>query len=176
MVPAVDQLAIIQVLYQYCRGIDRMDRQMTLDCFDPGARLVYSDNYLGDPEGFVTWLWPVHAAMLSHVHTIGNVVFVGHGADAVSTEAQVRVTLRFDVDGGTVDLVGLGRYLDRWAREGGRWLISERTYVSDMANVLPVGQRDVRAHFRRPPDVPHVGGTRDRSDASYAHLDTPTTD
>jgi hypothetical protein len=173
-VPAHDQLAIMQVLYQYCRGVDRMDRALTLGCFAAPARLTYSDNYVGDPAGFVALLWPAHEAMLNHVHTIGNVVFASAGADRAVTEAQVRVTLRFENDGTTVDLIGLGRYLDRWERRGTRWLITDRTYVSDMTNVQPVGAPDVDHQLRRAPDARRIGGTRDRSDPSYPLLDGPS--
>jgi hypothetical protein len=66
--------AIAQVLYHYCRGIDRMDADMTLACFASDAVLDYTSLYKGDPGGFVRWLWPIHAAMKGHTHSISNIL------------------------------------------------------------------------------------------------------
>jgi hypothetical protein len=65
---------IAKTLYEYCRGIDRMDAELTLACFEPTAELKYSGMYLGDPAGFVKWLWPRHAAMVGHTHSITNIL------------------------------------------------------------------------------------------------------
>ena len=170
-VPAADHLAIVQVLYQYCRGVDRMDAELTLDCFEPEAQLTYSDNYVGDAVGFVEWLWPMHAGLINHVHTIGNVVVAADGSDSASTDAQIRVTLRFEQGGQVVDLVGLGRYLDRWVRRDGRWRISARTYVTDMTTVIPVATPNVNEELRRSAEARRIAGTRDRADPSYALFD-----
>lgn len=124
----------------------------------------------GGTRGFVAWLWPVHSAMLNHVHTIGNVTIDAAGPDAAVTEAQVRVTLRFQQGDVTVDPVGLGRYLDRWKHDRGRWVINERTYVSDMVNVRDVSTRDVDEQLRRSPDARRIVGARDSTDPSYAVL------
>jgi len=54
------------------------------------------------------------------------------------------------------------RYLDRWSRRAGRWAIDHRVWVLDFDEQ----DRPVTA---RPPG----GGSRDRSDPSYALFDGP---
>ena len=59
-------------------------------------------------------------------------------------------------DGTETDRVVFGRYLDRWARQDGRWLIAERKCIVDMSNTLPGAAPWLT-----------VNGRRDRNDPSY---------
>ena len=166
-----DKLEIHETLYRYCRSMDRMDAPLALDCFWPDANLEYSSLYNGSPAGFVDWLWPVHASMVCHTHRVCNMLvdFTGD-AEAVS-ESMVQVTLRMENKGELVDLIGHGRYLDRWRRQDGRWRIAKRTYVSDMGTVVPVGARDIGAIlYPGTPGQAPLPGKRDSSDLSYGLL------
>jgi hypothetical protein len=166
-----DTLAIHETLYRYCRSMDRMDAPLALDCFWPDAELEYSALYRGSPAGFVEWLWPVHAAMLAHTHRVTNVLVDFMADDAAASESMVHVTLRMRDGVEIVDLIGHGRYLDRWRRADGRWRIAGRTYVSDLGTVIPVGSRDLSAIlYPGTPGQRPIHGTRDRGDPSYALL------
>ena len=79
------------------------------------------------------------------------------GASAVS-EAYVTVALwtLADADSKQQEIIGRGRYLDRWRKLSGRWAISEREYVMDMHSVQPLQRGELSAESRR-----------DRQDASY---------
>ena len=163
-----DKLAIQEVLWRYCRAMDRMDAPLALGCFEPDAELVYSTLYRGGPEGFVAWLWPVHARMVGHVHSVSNILVELGPAATAASEAYVQVTLRMELDGELVDLIGKGRYLDRWRRAPEGWRISRRTYVSDLGSVVPVGRRDVSAVLSpATPGLTAVAARRDASDPSY---------
>lgn len=168
---AVRVTAIQQVLYRYCRAMDRMDAPLTLSCFEPDAGMSYGKLYQGDPAGFVAWLWPVHAAMVGHTHMLSNVLVGPDGDDpqrAVS-EAYVTVTLRFTSGAEQFDIVGKGRYLDRWAQRDGDWRIVDRRYVSDLRSVVPVDSRDLSGVMS--PDAPSFEGpvsSRDQNDPSYS--------
>ena len=61
------------VLVRYCRGIDRMDAPMTRSCWHADGTADYGRLYKGTADGFIEWLWPVHAAMIGHVHSLSNV-------------------------------------------------------------------------------------------------------
>jgi hypothetical protein len=98
--------------------------------------------------------------MSGHSHQVTNVlVEIGDGR-AVS-ESYVTVHLR---TGGerAADLIGRGRYLDRFEHRDGRWAIVHRRYVADLLAVLPGAAE------------PGRGGTsstrRDRTDPSYELL------
>jgi hypothetical protein len=159
------------VLVRYCRGIDRMDAELTLSCWHPDGTADYGRLYEGSAQGFVEWLWPVHAAMVGHVHTLGNVTVELDG-DRAATEAYVCVVLRFvHDDGQQYDLVGRGRYLDAFERRHGHWAIAHRRYVSDLGTIQKVEGFDVSRHL--PPVRPGLRplvGRRDHDDLSYTLL------
>jgi hypothetical protein len=163
---------IQQVLARYCRGMDRMDADLTLECFEPDAHLEYHGLYRGDPAGFVRWLWPVHASLVGHTHQIQNsIVDLVDGDDgAAVSEAYVTVTLRAVLDGELVDLIGRGRYLDEWTNASGRWAICGRRYVSDLTTVVSAGDRGRFSGLLTPAvsDPPAWRGARDTTDASYS--------
>jgi hypothetical protein len=166
------KLEIHEVLYQYCRSMDRMDAALALDCFEPDGELEYSGLYRGSPAGFVEWLWPVHGAMVAHSHMVTNIIVDVTNGDTAVSEAYVLVTLRIENKGELVDLIGKGRYLDRWRRFEGRWRIAHRTYVSDLGTVHPVGTRNFGDLFRTgsPGQQRVIAATRDTNDPSYALL------
>jgi SnoaL-like domain len=162
--------AIAQVLYRYCRGIDRMDADMTLACFASDAVLDYASLYKGDPGGFVRWLWPIHAAMKGHTHSISN-IFLEQTAERLQTsEAYVMTTLRMSLTDNLVDLVSTGRYLDRWKNSSTGWVIDRRTYLSDLTTVRPVVSADLSQTLPRLPGPHPVRVARDRGDLSYELL------
>lgn len=168
---ADDTLEIHETLYRYCRSMDRMDAPLALDCFWPDANLEYSSLFNGSAAGFVEWLWPVHASMVCHTHRVTNILVDFKGADDAASEAMVHVTLRMNDKGELVDLVGHGRYLDRWQRRDGRWRISGRTYVTDLGTVVPVASRDLSGIlYPGTPGQRPLQGTRDTTDLSYALL------
>jgi len=127
---AAATVAIQQVLYRYCRSMDRMDADLALSCFEPDAELGYSGLFQGSPAEFVAWLWPIHAAMVGHSHQVANVLVDFGGDGAVVSEAYVTVVLRSATPAGDlVDLTGRGRYLDTWRCEDDVWRIAARISV-----------------------------------------------
>ena len=133
------RLEIRDVLSRYCRGLDRMDREMALSVFHEGSRAHYVDIYEGTGAGFVAWVWEAHAAMERHSHQITNVLVELDG-DRAASEAYVTVVLwtRPDGTGDRTEIVARGRYLDRWSRRDGRWAIDERVYVLDAQSAAPL--------------------------------------
>jgi hypothetical protein len=169
--------AITEVLYRYCRGMDRMDRELTLSCWHPGGTDEHAPLYVGSATGFVDWLWPVHAAMLGTRHALSNIVIEVDGNRAVS-ESYWNVTLRVPRMGGVVDIFGGGRYLDRFECIDDVWAIRHRCSVHDWDRVEPVV--GTMANFAGPPLIePHSPeavirvSSRDASDHSYALFARP---
>lgn len=154
--------AITEVLYRYCRGLDRMDRDMALGVWHPGGLADYGEHFTGTGAEFVEWVWKAHEGFHGHSHQITNVLIeVGADGDHAVSEAYVTVALRAGSASEPLDIVDRGRYLDRWSRRDGRWAIDARQYVSDFQSVYP---------------VPATGGVallgarsrRDRDDLSFA--------
>jgi hypothetical protein len=166
--------AITDVLCRYCRAMDRMDRALALSCWHARGTDDHSPNYAGPAEGFLDWLWPVHAGFLSTRHCLGNILIEVDGERAAS-ESYCSVILRFRRDGAVYDLFSEGRYLDRFERLDGVWAIRHRQSLADSHRVarLDLTLRD----FSDPPLMapgegggPAVRPRRDERDVSYAYL------
>ncbi len=151
--------AITEVLYRYCRSLDRMDEDLYATVFQTDASLDYGELFLGTPDQFRVWVWKAHEGMQAHSHQITNVLAEVdlEGGRAVS-ESYVTVCLRTkpDADGATVDIVDRGRYLDRWTRHSdGSWRIVGRRHRSDINHVVDASS------------APPASVRRDRTDPSY---------
>jgi hypothetical protein len=146
----LDREAIRDVLFRYCRGLDRMDRPLADTVWHEGGTAHYDGIFEGTGAGFLDWVWQAHAAMERHSHQITNVLIELDGDQAVS-EAYVTVALwtKPDAEGRQQELVGRGRYLDRWARRDGRWAIVHRLHLLDLSSASPLGRADVSEGSRR---------------------------
>ena len=166
--------SITEVIHRYCRGMDRMDRELTLSCWHPGGTDDHAPLYFGSAQGFVEWLWPVHAAMVSTRHVASNILIEVNG-DSACSETYWTVTLRTKGPNGLVDIVGGGRYLDRHECIDGRWAFRHRQSVHDWDRVDPViaTMNDAGALpslVPNNPEAPVSHAARDPTDPSYLYL------
>ena len=155
-----DKDAIRDVLYTYCRALDRMDRPLASTVWHPGATAHYDGIYEGTGEGFLDWVWKSHAAMERHSHQITNTLIRIDG-DHATSEAYVTVVLWTlpDTQGRQRELVGRGRYIDRLEKREGVWAIVHRLHLLDQSSDFPLGRADVSE-----------GSRRDATDGSYSIL------
>lgn len=154
----LEKSAIRDVLSRYCRGLDRMDKAMAYDVFAAGSSAHYYGMYQGTGHGFIDWVWGSHRTMESHSHQITNVLTELDGNSAAS-EAYVTVVLQQQRPSGGVEIQCRGRYLDRWAKQDGRWRIVEREFVLDAQSEIPLSAPNKSAESRR-----------DESDPSFRFL------
>ena len=161
----LDKQAITERLFDYARGVDRIDHDLICSAFHPDARLDYGGMFTGTREAFADFIGLVHPAMETHSHHVSNIRITLDGERAGS-EAYVLVLLRARGHDGTVnETVNSGRYIDEWRRSGGEWRIAHRTYLHDMDRTQPAGTSGFP-----------TTGTRDTSDSSYAALGLRFTD
>ncbi len=153
----IDKAEIRDVLSRYCRGLDRMDKEMAYGVWHPGATAFYDGIYEGTGRGFIDWVWQAHAAMERHSHQITNVLIEVHGDRAIC-ESYVTVCLWTLPDelGRQKELVGRGRYLDRFSKKHGRWAIEHRTHLLDMSSEYDLDRAPVSE-----------GAARDATDLSF---------
>jgi hypothetical protein len=155
--------AITEVIYRYCRALDRMDRDEALTIWHPDGTADYGPTmYQGTGPGFVDWVWPAHEAMLGHSHQIGNVLVEVDG-DRAGSEAYVTATLWGELEPGALTtIVSRGRYVDTWSCRDGVWAIDHRRFAEDLTLVTP-----------HPGAAPPAASParRDRTDPSYSVLD-----
>jgi hypothetical protein len=162
------QAAITQVLYRYCRSMDRIDAELGYLTWHDDGTAHYSGLYEGSGRGFIDWVCELHRPMVATSHQVTNILIEVDG-DTAASEAYVTVRLRTDDGSGNlIDIVGAGRYLDQWSYRDGRWAIDHRQYVSDVSTNLPAPASDARAALAPAGSVDVVPSHRDRSDPSYA--------
>ncbi|MEH6607554.1 MAG: nuclear transport factor 2 family protein [Pseudomonadales bacterium] len=141
---------IYDVLCRYCRGLDRMDKEMAYAVWHPDATAHYHGMYEGTGHGFVDWVWQAHLHMERHSHQIANSLICVDG-DKAESETYVTVVLWTipDGDGSQKEIIGKGRYLDRWAKKEGVWVISHREHVYDMETIHDLNRGNVDGTSRR---------------------------
>jgi len=174
----VDELAalaargsITEVLYRYCRGLDRMDLELSYSVFHDDATAWYSGLFQGSGHGFVDWVFELHRSMSGHSHQVTNVLIEFHDDTHAVSEAYVTVRLRTTNPAGeTVDILGSGRYLDHWERREGRWAIVQRRYVGDLTTTLAVPAPGAAGQIPPAGAVERLVSSRDLSDPSYHDL------
>lgn len=169
-----DKWAITEVLHRYCRALDRMDRALALSCWHKGGTDSHAPLYEGTAEGFIDWLWPVHAAMSVTRHIVTNVLIDVRG-DEAGSECCWTLTLRIPSGDKVFDVMGGGRYIDRFEKIDGLWAIRHRLSVREWSRTEPV-EGNASVGYLQPLLKPHRPGivqtmpARDESDPSYAAL------
>ncbi len=157
----LDRQAISDCLVRYCRGMDRMDTELTLSAYHDDAL----DDHGGVCDGvkpFVDWANATHAhATIATQHYITNQSCELSG-DVAHTETYW-MAVNQHKDGVSVTTSG-GRYVDRFERRNGEWKIAARKCIiewggSPTMQPLPEAARESMNLGGRP--------ARDKSDPSY---------
>lgn len=147
--------AIERQLFNYCRGLDRMDKPLSRSVWHADGTAHYYDMFEGTADGFIAWVWEAHAAMERHSHQLSNPLIEVEGESARS-ECYVTVALwtLADAQGEQQEIVGRGRYLDRWSCRNGVWAIDHREHVLDMQTIHRLEKGPVNTESRRDAEDP----------------------
>jgi hypothetical protein len=163
---AVEELiakqAITEVVYRYCRGVDRFDRDLVRDCYWPEATDEHG-SFQGTRDEYLEWLF---GRMLPRFawsqHFIGNVLIdqldLDNGWAKCESYGQSRHHRPSDVP--EHNLISGFRYVDDFERRHGEWRIARRICPLEWVRV-----DDHSLFFESPPT--HRRGTRDRLDPVY---------
>jgi hypothetical protein len=156
----VAQQEIRDVLIRYTRGIDRMDSDLVLSCYWPGARDDHGA-FQGTAEEFAVWVREVLAYFDVTMHFIGNQLVEVEGDAAHAESYCVAYHRRRTREGeqGHDLVIGL-RYIDRLERRDTEWRIADRRCAFDWTRHDPIG-----AEWELPPEA--LQGSRDRNDPVY---------
>lgn len=122
--------ACTEVVYRLARGLDRCDADMVRAAFHADATDDHGQ-FRGTADEFVAWVVPQLKTMERTQHMIGNVL-----VDVIGDEAWAEsyYIANHDLSGPNGELLrytAAGRYMDRFERRDGRWLIAHRLCVSD---------------------------------------------
>jgi hypothetical protein len=149
----VDRLIIQDVLFKWCRAIDRLDFDAMKLLFHPEATDDHGA-YSGDIEGMAAWIRERHKTISFAVHQLGNMLIEFASADVALVETAIFSIQRYTPegreslaqmaggaawkDGAGADTMGSARYIDRFERRHGEWRIAKRTVVLGWRRVFEV--------------------------------------
>jgi hypothetical protein len=158
-----DRQAIIDLIYRYCRAVDRLDVSIGYSIWHDDGIADYGDTvYRGNGRGAMDFICAQHRKTLQHSHQVSNILIDLDG-DRAGSESYVIAALRIRRGETLQQMTIWSRYIDRWSRRNGRWGLDKRIAIRDfdeIHDVVPLGDHD--------------GGRRDRSDPSYAVLRDPS--
>lgn len=173
-----DRLDISDVVYRWCRAIDRKDFESIYACFHADA---FDDHifYRGDIDGLVRCLRERHTKISFSMHAVSNVLIEFVNEHCALVESYVKVVQRRPLktaqdhaskkpsrhvpDDSHVSEVYC-RYVDVFERRCAFWKISKRTLIIDTA----MEYTDREPLHRLPDEMSVNRGRRDLSDAVFA--------
>jgi ketosteroid isomerase-like protein len=157
----IDRQAIHDVILRYCRGVDRLDRELVLSAYHPDA-IDDHGIFVGGPEAFADYFSAFHGSQ----QTATQHIITNHTCELDGDTAHCETYWLFAAmnrEGPALSLGG-GRYIDRMERRGGRWAIAQRKCLYDWQGVPG-------DYALTPEQIAKMLGagpaTRDRSDPSY---------
>jgi hypothetical protein len=154
-----DRQAITDLIYRYCRSVDRLDIPLGHSIWHQDGYADYGAAvYQGNGRGVIDHICAQHRHTLHHSHQVSNIIIDLDG-DRAGSESYVNASLRVRRGEQLKHMMVWGRYIDQWSRRDGRWGLDKRISIRDFDEV-----RDVTAMYE------HDTGRRDRSDPSYSVL------
>lgn len=154
-----DKQAISEVIYRYCRSVDRLDIPLGHTVWHEDGIADYGDVYCGDGRGVIDLICAQHQHTLYHSHQVSNILIELDG-DRAGSESYVIANLRMQHGDALKQMTVWSRYIDTWSRRAGVWAIDKRIAVRDfdeIRDVVPLGKVATEGH-------------RDHRDASYTTL------
>jgi hypothetical protein len=165
----LDKQAITEVIYRYCRAVDRLDESLLIDCFHPDS-VHEQGGFAGPSAQFCIYALARLRTCESTQHHVGNILIELDGDQAHSEAYWVayhRIAPGNDTTGlfaareVAQDLFVGGRYIDRFERRNGYWRIVARHGVYDWQRYETAAEGD----FKSLPAARR--GTRGPTDRAY---------
>ena len=161
-----DREAIRDCLYRYARGIDRADEEMLRSAYWPDATDDHAGIYNGPAGAFIEMAIRDLPGQGDTMHVVSNPLIRIDGDEAL-VESYVYAVHRMTFDGVLRDVIGAGRYLDRFERRDDEWRIAHRVATVDWVRDYPdTVDWPTSAFGSNPADR----GARKPADKSYAWL------
>ena len=169
-----DKMAIMDVVYKYCRAIDRLDRELLESVFHEDS-IHHHGEYKGPSKQFCDFAFDILSTMEHTQHLVGNILIEVKDNIAWSEsywQAYHRMAKgkSFEGQGGFIadhnpeideDVFVSGRYIDKLEKRNGEWKIIKRQGVHDWVRFEPASDKGWR---EGPGPAP---GRGDRSDPAY---------
>ena len=147
---------ITDVIKRLARGTDRLDEEAMASCYHPDG-FDDHNSFRGSGTEFAAWVCQVLPHFDATMHFIGPPSIRVDGEAAHCDTYCVAHHVAADTD----MILGL-RYVDRFEKRDGHWLIAKRVCAFDWTYSVPF---DPARKFTFEPDF--TVGHRDRTDISY---------
>ena len=151
---AKDEIRELALLYS--RGVDRKDIELLKTLYAKDATDDHGKHYNGDAAGYLSFLEKSFPYLPYSGHHICNHLVSVDGDTGEGEVYAIAYHLLPDGKGGFIEDFMAVRYIDRYRKEGGRWLFASRVVAFDHRT-----QRPVSAPGATPPSA---------EDASYKVL------
>ncbi len=149
-----DREAITDLIYRYCRAMDRIDHDLGYSIWHPDGTADYGEDvYVGSGRGFIDFVCSAHAGLLAHSHQVTNIIIEQDG-DRAGSEAYVTATLRMQRGDTLMQMMVWSRYIDTWSKRDGRWGIDHRIAVIDFDETRSVATKRTPSRATRNHDDP----------------------
>jgi hypothetical protein len=153
-----DRQEIYDCIMRYCRGIDRLDRDMLLSAYHPDG-VDDHGTFVGPVEAFADWVFDLHSTHQQRTqHHITN-----HRCEIDGDVAHTESYYLFRSLNKQPPLytAASGRYIDRLEKRAGRWGIVARVCLVDIRNEhwAPTGTESEAAYMpslRGPGDTSYM--------------------
>lgn len=156
-----DRFMIQDLMYRWCRAVDRLDRQAMLDIFWPGA-IDSHGPYIGPADRLVDWILVRHKPIKTSSHFVGNMLIEFATPDLALMETYVRTIQQYPPDGkqslaqltggatgdpdNAMDMFTSSRYMDHVERRDGQWRVARRDLIQDWKQIADVKYKALQPH------------------------------
>ena len=149
------------VVLRYCRGVDRLDRELVRSCYHPDATDEHG-SFSGEVEQFLEWVFRLLGRYETTMHFVGNLLveLSSDDPDVARCETYGIAFHRSSGEDPRGNLMTGFRYVDRFERRAGEWRIARRIAVTEWSRI------DDREHWWPIPDGMRTGH-RDPTDPVY---------
>lgn len=158
----LDRAEITDVIQRLARGTDRLDEELMASCYHPDG-FDDHNSFRGSGTEFAAWVCEVlpHFAATMHFIALPHIRLDGDVAQ-VDTYCVAHHVAKPDDAGQATDMVMGLRYVDRFEKRGGTWLIAKRVCAFDWNYTIPF---DSTTGFQFAEDF--TVGVRSRDDITY---------
>jgi ketosteroid isomerase-like protein len=154
-----DKQAIRDLIYTYCRAVDREDVALGYSVWHEDGQADYGATFFqGRGKDVIDFICRSSKGLISQSHQVTNILIELAG-DHAGSEAYISSSYRLEQNGQLMHMGVWARYLDSWDRRDGRWGLAHRKVIFDHDELRPVTPMGRAGPF-----------IRDRSDPSYAVL------
>lgn len=163
----LDKQEIYELLCRYCRGVDRLDKELVLSCFHPGAIDVHVGKngvYTGTIEEFLDAEWESWKVFRGSQHHLCNHLCEVDGDTALAETYQFSFYWADPGDDQNLNMINSNRYIDRFERRDGVWKISHRELYRNFV------RKETRPYVYPTAENGWPMHSQDRNDPAYRTL------